>query len=253
MEKCCVSDKQVIPLIPISVKLEESITRSTDEWRGIVRDGPNWLDHEIGDQITFTIDSLKSQSHRYIYDSLVTKCCDIPEERFMGWDKVFNLKEFIYDEVTWFESYTQCFGWTQSVELRSFEYRFRLRLLQPASRVARMGLIEDASCKRCGAPIEDLVHVFWECDIVRETWLNLVLWFNMVFALAIPFDPRTVLFSLVDDTGLEVPAVFWLCCLVSKKEIWTSRCLNKPTNIFKYLKSIKNTEKIEASIATRGL
>ena len=53
--------------------------------------------------------------------------------------------------------------------------------------------------------------MFWgECKIVREVWLNLALWFNMVYALAIPFDPRMVLFSLVDDTSLEVPTVFWL-------------------------------------------
>ena len=223
-----------------------------DEWRSTVRDGPNWLDHEVGDQNSLTIDYLISQSHKSIYDSLVTRHCDIPEERFMGWDKVFNLREFISDEISWFESYTQCFGWTKSVELRSFEYRFRLRLLQPASRVARMGLIEDASCKRCGFQTEDLFHVFWECNTVRDVWLNLVLWFNMVFSLDIPFDPRTVLFNLVDDTGLKVPTVFWLCCLVSKKEIWISRCLNQQTSIDKCLKAIENTEKIEANIATKN-
>ena len=81
-----------------------------------------------------------------------------------------------------------------------------------------MGLIDDASCKHCSFHIEDLVHVFGECKKVREVRLILVLWFNMVYALAIPFDPQMVLFSLVDDTGLEVPTVFWLDAVWSVKK-----------------------------------
>ena len=65
-------------------------------------------------------------------------------------------------------------------------------------------------------------------------------------------DPRTVLFSLIDDTGMKIPAVFWLCCLLVKKYIWSSRGDQIPLTIKGGLDSIRHTENLEALIACKN-
>ena len=135
------------------------------------------------------------------------------------------------------------------MELRSFEYRFRLRLLQPVKNVVKMGLIEDDRCKQCSHPSEDLTLIFWECVMVAIVGFRLLQWFNAIFNLDIQIDPRTVLFKMVDDTGVDIPVVFWLCCLLVKKDIWTTRSLN---SIHKALRTTSHTEKLEARIAIKN-
>jgi len=223
------------------------------EWRRLIKQGPDSRNADNGtDSDILTIDSLATHTHRSIYQRLSKESCDVPIDRFAGWDTDFNLKEFVIDETLWTRSYKRCFEWTQSSELRSFEYRFRLRILPSKKQLVKMGVVDDMSCNRCGNSTEDLKHIFWECEQVSNVWEKVTRWLNIIFSLNLGADPRVLLFGLLDNIELEIPNVFWLCILLTKKLIWVTRCTERSISPKMCLLKIKETEMVEAKIATRN-
>jgi len=223
------------------------------EWRRFVTRGPDMFDMEKkSDYKKHTIDCFKTYDHKKIYRELASSACDIAEVNFYKWNSDFNLKERVMDEVEWAEGYSKCFGWTKSVELRSFEYRFRSRLLFSNSRLFKMGITQSPHCERCPEMVETLRHTFWDCPSVHDFWLKLFLWLNTIFDLCLEAEPRLCLFYLLDDTGLVVPDIYMLILLLAKQYVWNSRCTGRPVVIYGGLQAIKTVEKLELATAIRN-
>jgi len=223
------------------------------EWRRIIRAGPcEEALRENYEGSGYLIESFINQSHRQIYNDLVKHVCDIPVDRFELWDREFNLKEFILDECEWFETFKLCFSWTTSTELRSFEYRFRMRCLMPNSRLVIMGIINEAACARCNNPLEDTKHMFWECPLVNTLWVEVIDWANRTLGIDIAHDPRICLFQLRDDTGTDIPDVLWLLTVITKKYIWSCKCSGAHLTLFNCLRKFRDTERLEALSAIRN-
>ena len=220
-------------------------------WRKLIREGLGMLDKST-EHSEHLIESFQNYDHKKLYGILNTQSCDIPDERFESWDKEFNLREFLCSELEWTENFKYCFLWTKSTELRSFEYSFRMRILLTNNRLHKMGLVESMRCSRCQAEVEDLKHAFWTCLDVGRLWQNVLYWVHKTFNIDIKDDPRTCLFSLLDDTGLEVANVIWLCLLLCKRYIWQARCNQIPLYIDGCLQKIRDIEKLESMNATKA-
>ena len=84
-----------------------------------------------------------------------------------------------------------------------------------------MGVVDSTQCNRCNNPIEDLKHLFWECNEVHKLWVGITKWVNRTFDLEMDIDPRALLFGLLDDVGVYIPGIVWLSLLVTKKYFWS--------------------------------
>ena len=135
------------------------------------------------------IDTHKSMTHKEIYNDLISKQCEIPEEKFVSWCKDLKLENLSVDEIDWAAAYRECFGWTQSVQLRSFGYRFRVRILLPKNVLFKMGIVETSDCHRCISVVEDTVHMFWECTQVKKLWGEMCEWINYNCEYRLDMDP----------------------------------------------------------------
>ena len=127
-----------------------------------------------------------------------------------------------------------------------------MRLLPANDRLVKMGIIQSTSCNRCNFAVEDIKHMFWECKDVLTLWDRAVVWINNTFHTELTCDPRTVSLNLLDNTGLEVPDVVWLCLLICKKYIWIARCTESALSVKCCVKLIKSTEMVEAAVAVQN-
>ena len=217
--------------------------------RHAVRSGPQ----EIREPHIHNIHGFISKTHKTIYNELVARKCDIPEDRFTAWMKELGINNLEIDEIDWIESFTTCFSWTQSIQLRSFEYKFRLRALIANNRLFKMGIVESKKCLICNAHVEDLKHLFWECARVNNLWAEVLDWVNKLFETHLDMDPGVILLNMIPTDIEEPPEVVWLIMLVTKKFIWGRRCSGLNCEFNECKKQVLEIEKIESSIAVKNL
>ena len=54
-----------------------------------------------------------------------------------------------------------------------------------------MGIVESMGCAKCKRQLEDLKHIFCDCNKVRILSHNMVNWFNRMFNTELHFNPRS--------------------------------------------------------------
>ena len=193
-------------------------------------------------------------THKEIYSNIVSKRCDIPEEKFHSWCKDLNLNtdDLPVDEIDWVEDYRSCFTWTKSTVLRAFEYRFRMRILPSNALLFKMGIVDNKECHRCKNVVEDTIHIFWECPPVKRLWTNISHWLQEHLEYDIETDQGLILMNLLPEEWDIPPEAIRLGILIAKKYIWKTRCLKRQVILSECIKEIQEVEENEANVATRG-
>ena len=221
-------------------------------WKQTIKSGP--ICNEELEVYTHKIEGIKNMTHKEIYSDIVSKKCDIPEEKFSSWCKDLNLntENLPVDELDWIEDYRSCFSWTKSIVLRSFEYRFRMRILPPNSLLFKMGVVDYKECHRCSTVVEDIIHIFWDCPPVKGLWSNISDWLHEHFEYDIETDKGLIFMNLLPEDWDFPPEAVQLCILIAKKYIWTNRCLKRGVSLAEWIKKIQEAEEDEANIAIKG-
>ena len=71
----------------------------------------------------------------------------------------------------WSFIYCISFSVTKDTKLQDFQYKLIHRILSTNSFLYKYGLKETELCTFCTETKESLVHIFWECNYVRNFWL----------------------------------------------------------------------------------
>ena len=108
-----------------------------------------------------------------------------------------------------------------------------------------MGVINDNACTRCGMENESLKHAFWDCREVQYFWSEVWQTFNEILNVQMKWDPRLLLFGLLDDIDTYVPQIYWLCLLLAKQYIWKARWGSSTLKKDKWWQNVKEVEKCE--------
>ena len=108
------------------------------------------------------------------------------------WESKLN---FIHDEKWWENKYKMIFKLTQDVKIRWFNYRIIHRLLATNEYLHKIGIEDSSTCDFCNDDIENLQHVFWECNLVKPIWVELCNWVNQELDLNISLTLEDVLFG----------------------------------------------------------
>ena len=84
------------------------------------------------------------------------------------WEKEVHTGVVIED---WSFIYCIPFSVTKDTKLQDFQYKVIHRILITNSFLYKCGLKETELCTFCTETKENLVHIFWECNYVRNFWL----------------------------------------------------------------------------------
>ena len=84
------------------------------------------------------------------------------------WKNLFEGKE-----IKWKQTYTGAFEITTDTKLRNFQYKFLMRLIPTNKYLYMCQLTSSNLCDFCTMYIESIEHLFWECPIVQNLWVNI--------------------------------------------------------------------------------
>ena len=73
-------------------------------WRQTIATGP--IANEDLEMFAHNIHQFKNKTHKTIYSELVSKVCDIPEDKFYAWVTEFRINNKCIDEIDWVEPYS---------------------------------------------------------------------------------------------------------------------------------------------------
>ena len=83
-----------------------------------------------------------------------------------------------------------------------FQYKLIHRILITNSFLYKYGLKETELCTFCTETKESLVHIFWECNYVRNFWLSIGN-FLKICGLSLPFNAKDIIVCLTEHGSAQ--------------------------------------------------
>ena len=107
------------------------------------------------------------------------------------WEKEVHMGVVIED-YNWSFIYCIPFSVTRDTKLQDLKYKLIHRILITNSVLYKCGLKETELCTFCTETKESLVHIFWECNYVRNFWLSIGN-FLKICGLSLPFNAKDII------------------------------------------------------------
>ena len=173
---------------------------------------------------------------RTFYDQLIQVDQIIRQEKWM------NEVEYINDqELNTYNSVIKDFN---EVVLKEFQYKLTNRILVTKSFLHRIRKIEDNLCSYCKKEPETIIHLFADCDKVKEFWQSLQMWLLQNINIRINIDTKCILFSYQGKSKLESYLL-----AVAKHYIYKNKFSDKQLNINSFISVLKVKFQCERFIA----
>jgi hypothetical protein len=115
------------------------------------------------------------------------------------WEKEVHTGVAIED---WSFIYCIPFSVTKDTKLKDFQYKLIHRILITNSFLHKCGLKETELCTFCTETKESIVHIFWECNYVRNFWLAIGN-FLKICGVGLPFNAKDIIFGLTEHSSAQ--------------------------------------------------
>ena len=132
---------------------------------------------------------------------------------------------------------------TNVPKLRSFQFRLLHRAITTKIMLHKWGLQTDENCYYCSQYKETIIHLFVECEVVKQIWEAVQNYVHKRFNISFKIEADAILFNKVHANRGNVAN---LICLLVKQYIYRQKCLDKglnPQALIKYLFQVECTEK----------
>ena len=152
----------------------------------------------------------------------------------LKWEEVFN-------NLHWKNIHSLPFKSTIDTKLRSFQYKYIMRILPTNQFLSKCNII--SLCDFCNRQPETLDHLFWECHFVRAFWIhNFCIANNQTFYLCY----ETISFGLYNSSSFNL-----LNCIIllAKYFIFRSKYLKTIPSVSAFIPYLHKTKQIERLIA----
>ena len=155
---------------------------------------------------------------RTFYDQLIQVDQIIRQEKWMNEVGYINDQEW--------NTYNSVIKDFNEVVLKDFQYKLTNKILVTKSFLHRIRKIEDNLCSYCKKEPETILHLFFDCDKVKEFWQSLQMWLLQNINLRINIDTKCILFSYQGKSKLENYLL-----AVAKHYIYKNKFSDKQLNI----------------------
>ena len=153
----------------------------------------------MAEKIPYVTCSLFEQAKRnkkccqFFYQQYLSLIAEIPEKQHLKWQELLE-----FDVENWDYIHKLPFKCTRNNKLSIFQYKILHRILATNSFLYKCHLKETHMCTFCTETKETILHLFWECNIVRNLWLEIVEEFKDRCNLEIPVSSLSVILGSED-------------------------------------------------------
>ena len=113
---------------------------------------------------------------------------------------------------------------TNNNKYRSFQYRLINRALILNIHLFRWGMVDSNKCSFCNLHKETILHIFVECEVVKNFWNQLTPFFNSINDTNHVYGSYEIIFNRICQNPRHIKNFL---CLIVKQYIYAQRCLGK--------------------------
>ena len=181
------------------------------------------------------------QTNKFLYSIQQRDILKPPSE--VKWEHLFpNL----INDIPWKTIYMQTYKITIDTSLRSFNYKFLLRIIPTNKYLYKCKIKPTNLCDFCNMEIETIEHLFWDCQKTQLLWNELN---NFIASKSM----NTVITKQEAFLGIHVIGKYSLICnfliLLMKFYVFSMKYRNAIPTFSSYKQYVLLREKIESQIA----
>ena len=138
------------------------------------------------------------------------------------------------------------FKWTISTKLRSFYYQLSFADIMTNQKLVKMKIKEDMNCPWCNNNVQNILHLFWECNIVNRIWTNLSEWISACIGCNLEIKQELV--QLHDIDAGNYTDIINLIILIATRYIYVCKCVEIEPTFRGTIKKVSEIEYLERTI-----
>ena len=175
------------------------------------------------------------KSSQYFYRQFVTAYSEEPIKQQKKWEKDLDIEIEQWDII-----YKLPFHCTRNNKFITFQFKIIHRILSTNSLLFKCKLKETHLCSFCNETKETILHLFWDCYIIRSLWFEIADILRRLCDITLPLSAQHIIF------GSELCDFFtnFLIILV-KYYIYSCRFSGTMPCLAGILSMLKQTRKIE--------
>ena len=207
-------------------------------WRGIVTNRTLCL-NQLNINSVYQDMISNAKGSRIFYDKLI-KNNNIPKV-LEYWNNFFQ-DSIIWNEI--FGYYRKC---TKDCKLLDFQYRFIYRTIYTKKELLKMKLVDNDICIFCKNTSEDISHLFFDCELVKNFWHKVEYFLNTHLECNITLTQFIIMFGLCSHIKILNHII-----LLAKRFIYISSIKQHALSFEVSIKTVKDTCTIEKYIARKN-
>ena len=159
----------------------------------------------------------------------------------------WNDRIIFYKEGTayWKSAYCLAAKCTKSTKLINFQYRILHRVLPTNLFLTKIKIIQDPNCSFCHNHHENLIHLFWDCEIVSAFWENVTE--KQCNLIATNYQKNIFIYLRLRPDTSQFSLQLNFCFLLARHHIWSCRANNKTPLLTSFLVRLKSQLNIESN------
>lgn len=208
------------------------------EWKCI-----NITNMENNGRVKKFIDQIRMSTKvcKYIYSDMIQNVKYVSKNEEKWAVQGINIEA---DE--WKCIYKMPFKVTMECKLQSFQYQIAKRSLVTNKSLYLWKIKESDVCQFCKRNVETIEHLFFDCNTVQKFWSDIINWLPTEINLRNFVSRKNV---LLGNTEYECNQLLNHLCILIKRYIYVSKCLEKQLDITGCVRLIKNCYIVEKNIA----
>ena len=155
------------------------------------------------------------------------------------WQKYLDI-----EDIDWNQCYLILYIVTRDTNVQSLQYRILNRIYPCNYWLSKWNKDKDAKCKYCD-DIDYLEHYFYTCNTLTLLWKGINQWWLNNFGCTFNLTPKDIIFGICNAYDDFIIEIINYCILNAKYYIVECRKNDKETNLYEFLRFIKQKLEIE--------
>lgn len=208
-----------------------------ENWMRTLRENPVNKLEEIFDKHILLL-CVNRKVSKPFYNLFLQNVFEKPLKSQKKWSYDLGLSE---EYENWDIIYQTAFRYMLNTKLQSFQYKINLRILYTNSLLLKCGLCETELCSYCFEVKETLLHLFYECPVVRSLWLQFAE--NMSrCGITVNIAPFECTLGVLNHPNCEILNT---CLIIIRYYIYVCRIRKEMINWTKCLETLKYYRNID--------
>ena len=183
---------------------------------------------------------------KLVYKILIRKTSTRPQKSQEKWVKDCGLE--VVEDLSWRSIYLLPRLCTISTRIRNFQFKFLHRRIATNTFLFKVGISDTALCYLCKTDKETLIHLFWECSVMKTFWERVQGFFVSIHL--IPASHVLDIYECLGFKGKKDDILVSHCLLLARYYIYCCKFKNVSPSIREYAQQLKYNLETEKQIST---